>query len=93
MTTHRDKPAFEPVLLDLSHDDDYTVLIHALEEYEGAMQNDADDERFRDAQGRTAEIPSQESDYQALADRARDLRLEIERQIDANGDARSEARG
>ncbi|GAA2185958.1 hypothetical protein GCM10009786_04540 [Leucobacter alluvii] len=89
MATDRDKSAFEPVLLDLSHDDDYTVLIHVLEEYEGVMQNEADDERFREARGEADVIPSQESEYRALRDRARKLRLEIERQIDANGEARS----
>lgn len=91
--TSESEPArhsFEPVLLDLSHDDDYTVIIHALEEYEGAMQNEADDERYREASGDAKQIPSQEAEYQGLADRARHIRLDIERQLEANGEARSQ---
>lgn len=89
MTDSNSKPAFEPVLLDLSHDDDYVVIIQALEEYEGVMQGEADDERERIRHNNLPESDSDEKRLQSLADRAARMRLNIEEQLEANDAARS----
>ncbi|MEV8338849.1 hypothetical protein [Leucobacter sp. NPDC077196] len=83
MTSDHPQPSVASVLLNLAHDDDYTVLVQALEEYEGVMQNEADDERVRMQFNGNPEIASQESHYQSLADRARLMRLDIEQQVEA----------
>lgn len=90
MTNASRKPSFEPILLDLADDDDYAVLIHALEEYHGVMQGEADNERDRIRFENLPESASAEEEYQSLADRATRIREEIERQIDANAAARNE---
>lgn len=88
MTDINNSPSFEPVLLNLADNDDYTVLIHALEEYEGTLQGEADDERERNRHNAQSATDSHEEQLQHLANRAARLRLDIERQLEANDDVR-----
>lgn len=80
--------SFEPVLLDLADVDDYAIVVNALEEWAARMEHDAEDEDHRIAYN---ELPDGDSDaprMRAEAERARAIRDDIERQLDANGAAR-----
>lgn len=89
MTDTSRKPAFEPVLLNLADSDDYEVIIHALEDYHGVMQGEADDEQQRILHNGLPQSESHEKRLQSLADRASRMRNDIERQVEANETARS----
>lgn len=88
MTHSGNTPSFEPVLLDLAEKDDYLVVIQALEEYEGAMLHEADGERWRIQSNNLPQSESDEERYEALANRAAKIRLNIDDQLEANAAAR-----
>lgn len=89
MSETSDRPSFEPVLLDLSDNDDYTVIIHALEEYEGNMLHEAATDLHMFQHEGLPESHSQAEEFKKLANRARALIVKIDEQIDANSEARN----
>ncbi|WP_295818868.1 hypothetical protein [uncultured Microbacterium sp.] len=83
--------AFELVLLNLADSEDYALLTAALYDYAGRLENEATDEDKRTAYSGPS-VPS--SDGPRLREAARRVRAmidDIERQLDANIDARREA--
>jgi hypothetical protein len=88
MKANNERSAFEPVLLDLSDSNDYSVLTSALEEYAAQMDHEADGERERILYNHLPEADSDESSMRERASSTRRLQESIETQIDANGDAR-----
>lgn len=79
-------PMYDPVVLDLSEHQDYTVLIGALDDYAQEMSSRADDEANA-ARYEGKEPSSMEASFREISARALRLRDEINRQLDANGDA------
>lgn len=76
-----DGGGFEPVLLDLSDHEDYYVVTEALRDFAAGIDHQAEDE---DNRVRYNELADSESD----APRLRALEASIERQLDANSQAR-----
>ena len=87
-TVTGDTGGFEPVLLNLSDHQDYYVVTEALREFAAAMDHQAEGE---DDRVRYNKLPDSDSDAPRLrevAERARALEESIERQLDANSEAR-----
>lgn len=80
-------PMYDPVVLDLSEHEDYTVLIGALDDYAQEMTSKADDEANA-ARYEGTEPSSMETRFREISARALRLRDEINRQLDANTDPR-----
>lgn len=83
-----DQPSFEPILLNLAHDDDYAILVNALGEYEQSLTGLAEDEDERIRYNALPATESGASHFRAQAARARVILDDIERQLDANSAAR-----
>ncbi|MBN9214151.1 MAG: hypothetical protein J0J04_04925 [Microbacterium sp.] len=77
--------SFEPVLLDLGDADDYYVLTAALDDFASHLDAQAEEEaRTPGAPGDAAQSRS----FRILAARARRMRGAVERQLQANAEAR-----
>lgn len=82
------KPSFEPILLDLVHDDDYYVLTEALRAFADEMDSQADDDDDM-AKNMGWKTPSVEvAHFRQMSSRAKALIADVERQLEANGRAR-----
>lgn len=79
---------FEPVLLDLSDDNDYFILVDALTDFAAQRECDADEECARLRIDRAGTPNFRELYLRAQAAAAHALIVDIERQIAANGEAR-----
>ena len=79
---------FNPVLLDLHDDADYGVLVAAMHDYAGQLEHEADghEESARHFGHEPDEI--QNAHLRDSAARLRRMIADIERQLDANSDAR-----
>ena len=75
--------AYEPVVLDLADDDDYAVLVEALEGYAHQLDGSADD-------GANAE--GEAAFFRESARRARAMVERVHEQLDANAILRPPAR-
>jgi len=80
--------SFEPVLLDLADADDYAIVVNALDEWAARMEHEAESEDHRISYNQLPENASDAPRLRAEAERARAIRDDIERQLDANGAAR-----
>lgn len=87
MTTN-DPPAFDPVLLDLADPKDYVLLVSALAHFAKHLEGKADTEPERIRQEPAYADLRRESRWRVDADRLRDIRRDIERQLEANSTIR-----
>ena len=83
----QEQESFEPVLLNLDTDT-YGILTSALRNFAEANDHQAEDERQRVRDNDLPETASNAGSFRFLAEQARALVLDVERQIDANSAAR-----
>ena len=83
-----DGGGFEPVLLDLSDHEDYYVVTEALRDFAAGIEHQAENEDYRVRYNELADSESDAPRLRAVAERARALEASIERQLDANSQAR-----
>ena len=85
--------SFEPVLLDLRDVNDYMVLVAAMHDYAAQLEHEADEEekdaRRNGEEGDRAQV-AHNREWAARLNRLID---DIERQLDANSDARKAVQG
>ncbi|WP_242089581.1 hypothetical protein [Microbacterium lacticum] len=88
------KPAqsFDPVLLDLADAEDYAIVVNALDEWAGRMEHAAEEEDDRISYNQLPDSDSDAPRLRAEAERARAIRDDTERQLDANSAARRRVR-
>lgn len=82
------QPAFDPVLLDLHDATDYAVLVAAMHDYAEQLEHEAaGDEESAQHFGHEPD-DAQNAHLRDSASRLRRMIADIERQLDANSDAR-----
>ena len=83
--------SFDPVLLDLHDTDDYAVLVAAMHDYAGQLEHEADSD-VADARhyGNEPDV-AQIAHLRDSAARLHRMLKDIERQLDANSNARKAA--
>lgn len=85
--------SFDPVLLDLRDINDYMVLVAAMNDYAGQLEHEADeDEKDARRNGEDGDR-AQAVHNREWAARLHRLIDDIERQLDANSDARRDVGG
>ncbi|WP_293787655.1 hypothetical protein [uncultured Aeromicrobium sp.] len=84
-------PGFEPVLLDLHDTNDYTVLVAALHDYAGQLEHEADGDEADARHYGNEPDATQIAHLRDAAARLHRMLDDIERQLDANSEARKVA--
>ena len=85
--------SFDPVLLDLRDINDYMVLVAAMNEYAAQLEHEADeDEKNARQNGEEGDV-AESIHNREWAARLNRLIDDIERQLDANSDARKSVQG
>ncbi|WP_336624967.1 MULTISPECIES: hypothetical protein [unclassified Microbacterium] len=84
---------FDPVLLDLSDADDYTVLVAAMHDYAGQLEHEADNEAAAARAFDYEEDAVHIAHLRGSAARLQRMLASIEQQLDANSDARKSVEG
>lgn len=78
---------FDPVMLDLTDDDDFATIVLALEDYESRMRAQADDDE--EIERANPGVAADAARFRDVAERARRLVDEIQRQLDENAKIRN----
>lgn len=81
------RSSFEPVLLNLADDDDYYIVTEALREFASEADHQADNEE-ESARYNGQPTGPRVGTLRAQAERARVIVADVERQLDANSEAR-----